>query len=86
MEGLREMARFRDWNKIFQFERVEREEKIKTAGCSCGSGTCLRARNRKCVCSCGGANHAILFKQKNQISSLDEFEEEEGEENPPYIS
>ena len=75
-----------EWNGL-KAEVIEPGQKIriKTAGCTCGSGTCKTARNHKCTCSCGGVNHSIAFKERNRISSLDEYEEGE-EETPNYIS
>ena len=47
--------------------------------CTCGSGTCLTAKNRRCVCACGGKNHAKAFKERHKLRSLDEFDESESD-------
>ncbi len=62
-----------EWNGLKAEIMVRDPGKIKTMGYTCGNDTCKLARNHKCVCSCGGTNHALLFKEKNKLLSLDDY-------------
>jgi len=66
---------------MFHVERTERKEEpaFKTV-CNCGSVSCRHARHHKCRCSRHGTFHAVAFKERNKIGSLDDYNSPPGPE------
>ena len=63
----------REWKEIFAIETGPEEGDHKPLA-SCNMN-CQMAREIKCVCSCGGANHGALLRKN--VRSLDEFNGEQ---------
>jgi len=67
--------------EMFHAERIERkgEPAFKTV-CNCGSASCRHACRHKCRCSRQGTFHAVAFKERNEIGSLDDYDSPPGPE------
>ena len=65
----------RDWTEMFQVEPVRTPLNVEVGDCG---ANCQLAKELKCVCKCGGRNHGAALKQN--VRSLDEFENEPNED------
>jgi len=72
-----------DWKAIFAVETGPEEEPQDHQPLASCNMNCLMAREVKCVCSCGGANHGALVKK--DLARLDDFTEKvEADANDTY--
>ena len=63
-----------EWNGL-KPEIVEKEEGLKISTvCHCRSASCQHAKHHKCTCQCHGSAHSILFKERNKIASLEDYD------------
>ncbi len=64
-----------EWTNIFNAEQVREPLNVEVGDCG---ANCQLAKEQKCICRCGGKNHGAALRQN--VKSLDEFEEDPGEE------
>jgi len=57
------------WESIFAQPKAKIEMHFAKK-CTCGNGTCKRAKHIRCVCGCHGIAHGI--EQRKGMSPLDE--------------
>ena len=61
-----------DWREIFQVQETGNEIKIEKK-CTCGNGSCRKAKQIKCTCRCHAKEHGA--ENRKGMSALETFNE-----------
>ncbi len=74
------MPNEKNWENLFALAPATPEPREHNHSPGECNESCLMAREVKCVCKCGGANHGAHLKK--DVKHLDEFDGNNDEEDP----